>query len=75
MLRETADPGKFPDDVKKAIDVVPGVPERIAKQTVLAERIYSIDEAPFTRKDGSLVLSDGQYEKAKEILRGIFTSK
>ena len=75
VIYETADPGKFPDDVKKAIGVVPDVPERIAKQTTLPERIYSINEPPFIRKDGSLVLSDGQYEKAKEIMRDIFTSK
>jgi len=31
VIYETADPGKFPDEVKKAIDVVPDVPERIAK--------------------------------------------
>ena len=75
VIYETADPGKFPDDVKKAIDVVPDVPERIAKQTTLPERIYSIDEAPFKKEDGSLVLSDGQYERAKEIVQDIFTSK
>ncbi len=72
VIYETADPGKFPDDVQKAIGVIPDVPERIEKQSMLQERIYTIDEAPFTRKDGSLVLSDLQYEKAKEIIRSIF---
>jgi threonine synthase len=75
VIYETVDPGKFPDDAQKAIGVVPDVPERIAEQTVLPERIYSIDEAPFIRKDGSLVLSDYQYEKAKEIIRHIFDAK
>ena len=72
VIYETADPGKFPDDVEKAIGIVPDVPEKIAKQTMLPERIYSIDEVPFTRKDGSLALSDAQYEKAKGIIRDIF---
>jgi threonine synthase len=72
VIYETADPGKFPDDVQKAIGVIPDVPERIEKQSMLQERIYTIDEAPFTRKDGSLVLSDVQYEKAKEIIRSTF---
>ena len=75
VIYETADPGKFPDDVQKAIGVIPDIPERIKKQSMLQERIYSLDEAPFTRKDGSLVLSEDQYEKAKEILRDIFASK
>ncbi len=75
VVYETADPGKFPDEVKKAIGIVPDVPERIARQTMLPERIYSIDEVPFKRDDGSLVLSDDQYEKAKKIIRGIFTEK
>ena len=71
VIYETADPGKFPDEVKKAIGVVPGVPERIAMQAGLPERIYSIDEPPSTRKDGSLTLSELQYHKAKEIIKDV----
>ncbi len=75
VIYETADPGKFPDEVQKAIHVVPDVPERIFLQTKLTERIYGIEDPPFARKDGSLVLSDEQYEKAQEIIREIFSSK
>ncbi|MFH1951411.1 MAG: threonine synthase [Pseudomonadota bacterium] len=74
VIYETADPGKFPDDVGKAIGVTPDVPGRIAKQARLAERVYSIDPAPFIREDGSMALSDSQYLKAKEVIREIFSA-
>ncbi len=72
VIYETADPGKFPDEVQKAIGVLPEVPERIAMQAALPERIYTIDEPPFTREDGSLTLSEPQYHKAKEIIKDSF---
>jgi len=68
VIYETADPGKFPDEVKKAIRIVPDVPERIAAQSTLVERIYTIDDPPFTREDGSLTVSESQYETAKKII-------
>jgi len=68
VVYETADPGKFPDDIREAIGVVPNVPERIAKQGERQERIYSIDEPPDINKDRSMVLSDAQYERAKKII-------
>ncbi|MFO8009723.1 MAG: threonine synthase [Dehalococcoidia bacterium] len=73
VIYETADPGKFPDDVEKAIGFAPPVPPGIARQADLEERIFSVDQPPETKPDGSLTLSDGQYEQAKEILRGIFS--
>ncbi|MBW1801133.1 MAG: threonine synthase [Deltaproteobacteria bacterium] len=72
VIYETADPGKFPDDVEKAIGVVPDVPPRIARQSQMAERIYSIDEPSDLKEDGSKILSDAQYERAKEIIESIF---
>ena len=73
VIYETADPGKFPDDVEKAIHVTPDVPERIAKQATLNERTYRIDIPPLYRKDGSMALSDSQYQEAKTVLREIFS--
>jgi len=72
VVYETADPGKFPDDIQKAIGIVPPIPEKIAQQSALHERVYLIDDPPHINKDGSMALSDAQYEKAKEIVRGIF---
>ena len=72
VIYETADPGKFPDDVKKAIGVTPPVPGRIARQAGLEERIYRIEAPPLQRKDGSMTLSDTQYREAKAVLREIF---
>jgi threonine synthase len=74
IIYETADPGKFPDDIHEAIGVIPEVPERIAKQATLQERIYRVDDPPDIKEDGSMTLSDAQYEKAKEIMREIFTN-
>jgi len=75
VIYETADPGKFPDDVEKAIGMTPSVPERIAKQAERVERIYRVETAPQQRKDGSLTLSDGQYREAKEVIRAVFSGK
>jgi threonine synthase len=73
VIYETADPGKFPDDVKKAIGITPDVPERIARQATLKERIYRVETPPLQRKDGSMALSDAQYRGTKEVLREIFS--
>jgi len=72
VIYETADPGKFPDDVHQAIGVTPAVPEGIAKQTHLTERIYPIEQPADTSNSGSLVLSDAQYAEALEKIRGIY---
>jgi threonine synthase len=72
VIYETADPGKFPDDIREAIGKVPDVPANIARQAQEEERIYSIDEPSDTGKDGSMTLSDAQYRKAQEIIREIF---
>ena len=53
--------------------MTPDIPERIAKQAKLKERIYSINDTPNVRDDGSIVLSDSQYQKAKEAIRTIFS--
>jgi threonine synthase len=74
VIYETADPGKFPDDIRDAIGKVPDVPENIARQAQEEERIYSIAEPSDTGKDGSMTLSDAQYERAQEIMREIFSN-
>jgi threonine synthase len=71
VIYETADPGKFPDDIKKAINIIPEVPAGIKKQAKLKERIFTIDQPPGYNKLG-LKLSDQQvneaYDKIKQIL-------
>jgi len=73
VIYETADPGKFPDDIREAIGKVPDVPENIARQVHMEERLYSIDEPSDAGKDGSLILSDAQYARAQGIMREIFS--
>jgi hypothetical protein len=48
------------------------VPERIAQQATQRERIYRIDDPPDRNRDGSMILSDVQYQRAKEVMREIF---
>ena len=72
VIYETADPGKFPDDVEEAIGIVPEIPERIAKQAELDERIFKIEQPPFIKEDGSQSLSEEQYDRAREVIRSLF---
>jgi threonine synthase len=72
VIYETADPGKFPEEVERAIGFTPPVPERIFKQSKLLERIYSVDEGAVIKADGSQGLSDKQYDQTKSIIREIF---
>lgn len=72
VVYETADPGKFPEDVKKAIGIIPEIPAGMKKQEQLPERIYSIESEP-EHTEGGFRLSDAQVKEAKEKIRGIFS--
>ena len=72
VIYETADPGKFPDDVKQAIAMTPDLPERMARQATLKERIYRVKTPPLIREDGAIALSDAQYREAQAVIREIF---
>lgn len=72
VVYETAEPGKFPEDIEKAIGKKPEIPEGIKKQKDMDERIYRIDSPPDVKKDGKMVLSNAQYEEAKEKIRDLF---
>lgn len=71
IIYETADPGKFPLDVEKAINITPQLPLRMKKQETLEERIYSID-APSLKTINGLRLTDDQIKEAKDKIRKIF---
>jgi threonine synthase len=71
VIYETADPGKFPEDVEKAIGIVPELPPGMKRQQTLKERIYSIEAGPEETKEG-LKLSSGQIEEAKNRIREIY---
>ncbi len=72
VIYETADPGKFPDDVKKAIGVVPAIPDGIARQAALPERLYRIDASAEMSPGGSMVLSEAQYAQALAVIGDIY---
>ncbi len=71
VIYETADPGKFPDDVRMAINITPESPSGMKKQAGLPERIYSIETVP-GHTSGGLALSAGQIAEAKEKIRKIY---
>jgi threonine synthase len=72
VIYETADPGKFPDDVNEAIGITPEPPPGMKKQAALKERIYNIEALPEMTSQG-MGLSDGQIVEAKAKIGEIFT--
>ncbi len=72
VIYETADPGKFPEDVQQAIGIVPEAPAGMKKQARMKERIYSVNAAPENTAEG-LKLSSAQVEEAKAKIREIFS--
>lgn len=75
VIYETADPGKFPDEVKTAIGVTPKVPVRMAAQADMEERIFTVADGPHVKDDGTATLSDQQYQTATEIIKDIFRAR
>ncbi len=76
VVYETADPGKFPTDVEKAIGILPQVPEGMKRQEKMEERIYSIGNEPDkikTEKGLKLKLSDSQVGEAKYKIKELFS--
>ena len=73
VIYETADPGKFPDDVEKAIGFRPDPPPGMKRQASLPERLFTVDEEPLTTADGR-TLSPGQIEEAKEKIGRVFAA-
>ncbi|MEI6153544.1 MAG: threonine synthase [Deltaproteobacteria bacterium] len=71
VIYETADPGKFPEDVEKAIGIIPESPPGMKKQACMEERICSVEAAPEHTSLG-LQLSNGQVEEAKAKIREIW---
>ncbi len=71
VIYETADPGKFPDDVEKAIGIVPELPPGMKKQATIKERIFSIGARPEQTPAG-FKLSGKQVEETKKAIKEIY---
>lgn len=71
VVYETADPGKFPDDVERAIGIRPELPTGMKRQAESEERIYSI-RSESKKTEGGLKLAQEQIDEAKEKIREIF---
>jgi threonine synthase len=72
VIYETADPGKFPEDIRKAIGIEPEIPEGIRKQETLEERIYSVGAQPLIDSSGAKRMSEEQYKEVKTIIWSLF---
>jgi threonine synthase len=72
VIYETADPGKFPEDIEKAIGIVPEIPDGIRRQERLEERAFEISMPSFIDKDGAKRMSQSQYNEIKEKIKAIF---
>ncbi len=64
VIYETADPGKFPEDVEKAIGLIPDAPPGMKRQAGVEERIYRIEAKPEHTAEG-LKLSGEQVREAR----------
>ncbi len=71
VIYETADPGKFPDDVEKAIGIVPELPPGMKKQAAIKERIFSIGAKPEQTSAG-FKLSAKQVAESKKKIKEIY---
>jgi threonine synthase len=71
VIYETADPGKFPEDVEKAIGIVPELPPGMKKQQSIKERIYVVEAKAGKGAEG-FKLSAGQITEAKKIIGEIY---
>ena len=71
VVYETADPGKFPEDVERAIGLEPDLPPGMQRQASMQERIYIIESAP-ELTPGGLKLSEAQVDEAKAKIKEIF---
>ena len=71
VVYETADPGKFPEDIHKALGITPVIPEGINSQRGLRERIYEIESPSFIDENGNKRLDARQYGEAKDIIAAI----
>lgn len=71
VVYETADPGKFPEDVEQAIGITPPLPTGMRRQATLPERVYRVIGEPEQTAEG-LKLSNGQAQDAKAKIREIF---
>lgn len=71
VVYETADPGKFPDEVERAIGIRPQVPKKMQEQAALEERIFFIESRSDVGQDGALRLSDAQLYEAKDKIRAL----
>ena len=71
VVYETADPGKFPDDIHRALGFTPDIPQGILKQQHLQERTYKLEAPSATDMDGNKRMDASQYEEMREHVAAI----
>jgi threonine synthase len=71
IVYETADPGKFPEDIQKAIGIDPPTPSGIVEQHDMPERVYEIAKPPVLDQAGNKRMSSEQFEEACSKIRSL----
>jgi threonine synthase len=72
VVYETADPGKFPEDIERAIGISPEIPEGIRLQRTLPERVHELESPPLTDERGVKRMSPAQYGEVRERVSAFF---
>lgn len=73
LIYETADPGKFPDVIKRALGFEPEIPDSIRMRMNLEERIFRIESPPLVTETGYNV-SKSQVEELKRKIREVIAA-
>lgn len=68
---ETANPGKFPDQITSILGRLPEIPEILKTQATLPERKYAISSEPIRNPDKTLDASESMVNEVKGIMRQI----
>jgi threonine synthase len=71
VVYETADPGKFPDDIHRALGFTPDIPKGILNQQYLQERTYQLDTPSATDTHGNKRMDASQYKEMREQVAAI----
>lgn len=75
VVYETADPGKFPEDIQKAIGILPEIPEGMRRQESKQERVFEISTTSSIDSTGAKRMSGAQYTEVREKIRDLFHTR
>ncbi len=72
VIYETADPGKFPDQMRSELGFAPTIPTGMVAQKNMPEYVHKMESEPLAL-DKTLRLSPDQLAEARSIIRSIYS--